>query len=149
MCVQRCKTIKPSTIEIIACSIIFQQDTARYLNNVTLQKEKTTPDTMLFGKYEYLMLKHKHLAIVYINPIGTINQSLEITDCFFCKILLMYTYIYQILIICQTMHFANIISNFLQIMSLVAIDGFDGLQILMKDINHNSVELIRSYSSID
>ena len=63
----------------------------------------------------------------------------------------MYTYIYQILIICQTMHFANIISNFLPIMSLLAIDGFNGLQISMKDIIHNPVGLLikRSYSSVD
>ena len=46
-------------------------------------------------------------------------------DCFSRDILLMYTYIYQILINGQTMHFANIISNFLPIMLLLAIDGFN------------------------
>ena len=32
MRVKRCKTIKPMTFEIIACGIIFQQDTAGYSN---------------------------------------------------------------------------------------------------------------------
>ena len=34
-------------------------------------------------------------------------------------------------------------------MSLLAIDGFNGLQISPKDIIHNSVELKRTYTSID